>query len=88
MGAGASVAQETKDVLATESAKDLTAADVNTPRGESAKAEVIRLRKLLKDHCATDEAAAAPAEAAPAEAAPAAGPQRAGGAVGVRGNLN
>ena len=71
MGAGASVAQETKDVLATESAKDLTAADVNTPRGESAKAEVIRLRKLLKEHCKVDDAAAAPAEAAPAEAAPA-----------------
>ena len=81
MGAAASVSltDDTKNVLNTEATKDLNAADVDTPRGESAKAEVIRLRALLKERYDLEQAAAtaaaaaeaAPAEAAPAEAAPA-----------------
>lgn len=40
--------------------QDLDAKDVDTPRGESAKAEVIRLRKLLKERYDLEQAAAAP----------------------------
>ena len=43
MGAGASVSMQ------EEMKKPLDASDVATPRGESAKAEVIRLRKLIYD---------------------------------------
>ena len=89
MGAAASLelTSETKDILSQESGKDLNAADVDTPRGESAKAEVVRLRTILKARyeaeqtaaaaaaAAADGEAAAPAEAeaapAEAEAAPA-----------------
>ena len=71
MGAAASLelTPETKDILSAESGKDLNAADVDTPRGESAKAEVVRLRGILKArYDAEQAAAAAAAEAAPAEA--------------------
>ena len=43
MGAGASV-----DSLAAEQAKPLDLSDVLTPRGESVKAELTRLRTLIK----------------------------------------
>ena len=70
MGAAASLelTSETKDVLSAESGKDLNAADVDTPRGESAKAEVVRLRTILKARYDAEQAAAAAAAAAPAEA--------------------
>jgi hypothetical protein len=81
-GAAASVSltDDTKNVLNAEATKDLNAADVDTPRGESAKAEVIRLRQLLKERYDLEQAAATaaapaeeavPAEAAAADAAPA-----------------
>lgn len=47
MGAGASVGD---GVLEAEVARPLDASDVNTPRGESAKQEVVRLRTLLATH--------------------------------------
>jgi hypothetical protein len=47
MGASASVSG---DVLEAEAARPLDASDVNTPRGESAKQEVARLRMLLATH--------------------------------------
>ena len=67
MGAGASIVEE-------ELKKPVDASDVATPRGESAKAEVIRLRQLIAAQSANkDVVAAAEVEAAPAEAeAPAA----------------
>ena len=72
-GAAASVSltDDTKNVLNAEATKDLDAKDVDTPRGESAKAEVIRLRTLLKERYDSEQAAAAAAAAAaaPAEAA-------------------
>ena len=43
MGAGASV------TIQNEMTKPLDASDVATPRGESAKAEVIRLRRMIYD---------------------------------------
>jgi len=43
MGAAASISQE----FADEVAKPVDGSDVNTPRGETAKAEVVRLRALL-----------------------------------------
>ena len=75
MGAGASVDQQSIDLLKVEAQKDPTAADVATPRGESAKAEVVRLRALLKERVdAGKESEAAPAEGDAAAAAAAAAP--------------
>ena len=58
MGAGASVQidENTSNVLKEESAKPLDASDVATPRGESAKAEVIRLRALIAENAKKTEA--------------------------------
>ena len=82
MGAGASVQidESTSNVLKEESQKPLDASDVATPRGESAKAEVVRLRALIAENAKKAESApvaaataeggeaAATTEAAPAEA--------------------
>ena len=48
MGIGASVEQS--KIVQEETEKPVDASDVDTPRGESAKEEVRRLRKLLSDH--------------------------------------
>eukprot|EP00618_Florenciella_parvula_P003687 CAMPEP_0119470412 /NCGR_PEP_ID=MMETSP1344-20130328/3324_1 /TAXON_ID=236787 /ORGANISM="Florenciella parvula, Strain CCMP2471" /LENGTH=119 /DNA_ID=CAMNT_0007503087 /DNA_START=192 /DNA_END=552 /DNA_ORIENTATION=+ len=70
-------------VINEEKKKPIDASDVNTPRGESAKEEVKRLRKLIAEmkdgkpieEEAEDEAATAAEPAAvPAEPAPAAEP--------------
>ena len=49
MGAGASIQidEKTSNMLKEETMKPMDASDVATPRGESAKAEVIRLRALI-----------------------------------------
>eukprot|EP00505_MAST-04D_sp_SCG-Rhode-Island_P006619 Stramenopile-MAST_4_protein_6619 len=72
MGAGASVQidENTSAVLKTEAAKPLDASDVATTRGESAKAEVVRLRALIAEQAKS----AAPAEEAAAPAGEAAAP--------------
>ena len=53
MGTGASVEQ--KSVLDQEVGKPVDASDVDTPRGESAKEEVRRLRGLLASHSSNQE---------------------------------
>ena len=67
MGAGASVQidESTSNVLKEESQKPLDASDVATPRGESAKAEVVRLRALIAENA--KKAESAPVAAATAE---------------------
>ena len=69
MGAGASVQidETTSNVLKEESLKPLDASDVATPRGESAKAEVIRLRALIAENAKKTEATATTTEEAPKE---------------------
>ena len=69
MGAGASVQidETTSNVLKEESLKPLDASDVATPRGESAKAEVIRLRALIAENAKKTEATATTSEEAPKE---------------------
>ena len=49
MGAGASAGgQDTMAFVNEDVVKfDMTCSDINTPRGETAKAEVLRLRKLM-----------------------------------------
>ena len=61
MGAGASVQidETTSNILKEETMKPLDASDVATPRGESAKAEVIRLRALIAENAKKTEAPAA-----------------------------
>ena len=78
MGAGASINETDQKSLADELAKPLDGSDVATPRGDSAKAEVVRLRQLLLARKTAEEGAggAGGADAA-ASAAPAGG---AGGA--------
>lgn len=58
MGSGTSVA------LQEEASRPLDASDVNTPRGESAKQEVMRLRMLLATHVGNPEAEAFPVQQA------------------------
>ena len=52
MGAGASIQidEKTSNMLKEETMKPIDASDVATPRGESAKAEVIRLRALIAEN--------------------------------------
>ena len=61
MGAGASVQidETTSNILKEETMKPLDASDVATPRGESAKAEVIRLRALIAENAKKTGAPAA-----------------------------
>jgi hypothetical protein len=72
MGAGASINETDQKSLADELAKPLDGSDVATPRGDSAKAEVVRLRQLLLARKTAEEGAGgadAAASAAPAAAA-------------------
>ena len=75
MGAGASINETDQKSLTDELAKPLDGSDVATPRGDSAKAEVVRLRQLLLARKTAEEGAGgaggadAAASAAPAAAA-------------------
>ena len=84
MGAGASINEADQKSLTDELAKPVDASDVATPRGETARAEVVRLRAMLPGLAkpvGEAGATAAAGEAVAGEGAAAAAPAAGGPAV-------